>query len=122
MGRPSRDEEREERIHGEIIIDAYSPEEQAMSCYYYLDDKLSYPFRAVCISERITSPLRAGDEVAVVAMAPEAECELAMFVLIRWEGGTLAVPLSQPDGVAVDEQTRQAIADWHYWVASGYEL
>jgi calcium binding protein len=45
-----------------------------------------------------------------------------MFVLIRWERRTLAVPLAQLEGIAVEEQTRQAIQDWHYWVAQGYEL
>lgn len=45
-----------------------------------------------------------------------------MFVLTRWERGALAVPLSQLEGVAVDEETREAINDWHYWVARGYEL
>ena len=45
-----------------------------------------------------------------------------MFVLIRWERRALAVPLVQLEGVAVDEPTRQAIEDWQYWVAQGYEL
>jgi chaperone required for assembly of F1-ATPase len=45
-----------------------------------------------------------------------------MFVLIRWERRTLAVPLSLLEGVTVDKQTRQAIEDWQYWVAQGYEL
>jgi hypothetical protein len=30
--------------------------------------------------------------------------------------------LAQLEGVAVDEQTRQAIEDWQYWVGQGYEL
>jgi Calcium binding len=30
--------------------------------------------------------------------------------------------LSQLEGMAVDDETRQAIEDWHYWVARGYEL
>jgi hypothetical protein len=30
--------------------------------------------------------------------------------------------LAQLDGVAVDDQTRQVIEDWQYWVAQGYEL
>jgi hypothetical protein len=34
----------------------------------------------------------------------------------------LAVPLAQLEGVVVDEQTRQVIEDWQYWVAQGYEL
>jgi hypothetical protein len=44
-----------------------------------------------------------------------------MFVLTRWERGTLAVPLAQLEAVAVDEPTRQAVEDWQYWVAR-YEL
>ena len=45
-----------------------------------------------------------------------------MFVLTSWERGTLAVPLSQLAGLALDEQTGQAMSDWRYWVMRGYEL
>jgi Calcium binding len=114
MKRPSRDEEREQRITMEIVVDAYTPEEQAMGWYYSLEDRLRFPFVARCIAERAISPLRVGDQVE--------ECQHEMFVLIRWERRTLAVPLAQLEGVAVDEPTRQAIEDWQYWVAQGYEL
>ena len=30
---------REERIHNEIIVDAYGPEEQALGWYYYLENR-----------------------------------------------------------------------------------
>lgn len=73
MERSARDEEREERIHNEVIVDAYGPEEQAMGWYYYLEEKLRFPFRARCVAERAISPLRTGDEVEVVRMAPEEE-------------------------------------------------
>jgi len=36
MKRRSRDEEREQRITMEIVVDAYTPEEQAMGWYYSL--------------------------------------------------------------------------------------
>jgi Calcium binding len=122
MKRPPRDEEREQRITMEIVVDAYTPEEQAMGWYYSLEDRLHFPFVARCIAERSISPQRVGDEVEVVGMAPEEECEHEMFVLIRWEGRALAVPLAQLEGVVVDEQTRLAIEGWQYWVAQGYEL
>jgi hypothetical protein len=122
MKRRSRDQEREQRITMEIVVDAYTPEEQAMGWYYSLEDRLHCPFVARCITQRSISPLRVGDEVDVVEMAPEEECGHEMFVLIRWERRGLAVPLAQLEGVAVDEQTRQVIQDWHYWVAQGYEL
>lgn len=44
MERIPEDEEREERIHREIIADAYGPEEQAMGWYYYLEEHLQFPF------------------------------------------------------------------------------
>jgi hypothetical protein len=117
----ARDEEREQRISMEIIVDAYGPEEQAMGWYYSLEDRLGFPFLARCVADRAISPLRVGNEVEVVGMAPEEECEHEMFVLIRWERGTLAVPLAQLEGIGVDEQTAQAMEDWQYWVAR-YQL
>jgi Calcium binding len=32
----------------------------------------------------------------------------------------LAVPLSQLTAIDPDQSTREAIEDWHYWVAQGY--
>jgi hypothetical protein len=122
MERSASDAEREERITMQIVVDAYGPEERAMGWYYYLDDTLHFPFTARCIARRAISPLRVSDKVDIVAMAPEEECEHEMFVVARWERRTLAVPLSQLTGVAVDAETRQAIEDWHYWVARGHEF
>jgi hypothetical protein len=36
------------------------------------------------------------------------------------QGRTMAVPLSQLTAIDPNEQTREAIKDWHYWVAQGY--
>ncbi len=55
-------------------------------------------------------------------MASDDECEREMFVYIRWKSRKLAVPLSQLEGVQVDEETQRAIEDWHYWVDRGYEM
>ena len=117
------DEEREERIVMEIIVDAYGPEEQALGWYTYLEETLTFPFVAHCVAERSISPLQVGDEVDIIGMAPDAECQHEMFVLTRWgHGRSLAVPLSQLEGITVDEQTAQALGDWQYWVGSGHEL
>jgi len=122
MTRPAKDEEREERINMEIIVDAYGPEEQAMGWYNYLSDTLQFPFTALCTADRAISPLEPGDEVEVLGIAPAEECEHDMFVFIRWRPRQLAVPLMQLEGIQVDEETQQAIEDWHYWVSRGYEL
>ena len=122
MAQSKRDPVREERIHEEIIVDAYGAEEQAMGWYYYLEDKIHFPFQAKCIVSRATSPLRKGESVEVRGMAPEDTCSGDMLVQIRWQGRTIVVPLSQLTVTAIDpdESTREAINDWHYWVAQGY--
>ena len=121
--KPKRDETREQRISMEIVVDAYNEEERAMGWYCYLEDKLNFPFLTRCINERAISPLRVGDEVEVVGMAPEDECEKEMFVeTSREDKRTLAVPLSQLKVVHGNKVTRQAVDDWHYWVEMGYEF
>lgn len=122
MSRSQEDEAREERITMEIVVDAYGPEEQAMGWYYYLEDNLDFPFTGRCTRERRISPLRVGEEVNVVKMAPEDDCMHEMFVEIKWSNRTLAVPLSQLEPVKTDSKTQEAIEDWHYWVSRGYEF
>ena len=120
MAKTNRDHVREERIHNEAIVDAYGPEEQAMGWYYYLENKIRFPFQARCTVTKAVSPLRKGETVEVRRLAPEDACSTDMLVRIRWHGRTIAVPLSQLAGVNVDESTGEAIGDWHYWVAQGY--
>jgi hypothetical protein len=93
-----------------------------MGWYYYLEEKLT-PFTAHRIGERAISPLIKGDDVEVSGLAPEAECQHEMFVMIRWREKGLAVPLAQlkPGGDA-NEATKQAIEGWRYWVKQGYEF
>ena len=107
----------------EIMVDAYGPEEQAMSWYYYLEHQLRFPFVAICTKKRAASPLKLTDEVDAIRMPSEEECEKEMFVTIRWEKDCLAVPLSQLKPTSnIDAQTREAIEVWHYWVNMGYEF
>ncbi len=123
MASRPQDPEREERIMMEIVVDAYGREERAMGWYYYLEGQLQFPFLTHCTAERAISPLRVGDEVEVVGLAPEEECEHEVFVTMPWERRTLAVPLSQLEAAShVDEETRQAVEDWQYWVERGYEF
>ena len=93
-----------------------------MGWYYYLENNLIFPFTAKCIIKRPTSPLKSGEIVEVIGMAPENECQHEMFVNIQWQDHTLAVPLSQIEGLKLDFKSLEAIEDWHYWVKRGYEL
>jgi len=123
MTQTQRDAEREERIDMEIVVDAYDKDERVMGWYYYLQDQLQRPFTAICIVKRAVSPLQINDEVDVIDMASADECAHEIFVTIRWAKDELAVPLAQLKPItATDEQTKQAVADWHYWVEMGYEF
>jgi len=122
MSRPEKDETREERIMNEIMVDAYGEEEHAISWYYYLDDVLSFPFRAECSIERNTSPLQKGEKVKALGMSDIDDCIRGMYVQIEWQGREMGVPLVQLKPIDVDDETGQAIEDWQYWVAMGYEF
>lgn len=112
---------REDRIHNEAIVDA-GPDEQALSWYYYLENKISFPFRARCVAVNVVSPLRKGETTEVLRMATEDACGHDMLVQIRWQGRKMAVPLSQLEVIGADESTDEAIGDWYYWVGRGYCL
>jgi hypothetical protein len=106
----------------EIVADAYDSEERAMGWYYYVSDNCKFPFKAKCVAARRISPLKVNDEVLVVGIAPDEECQREIFVDIQWDDRKLSVPLSQLEGVDTDKETQQVIEDWHYWFKRGYEF
>jgi hypothetical protein len=122
MARVAEDKEREHRISMEVVVDANGPEEEAMGWYYYLDDKLVFPFSAKCFTARSISPLRKGEEVTIEAMAPEDDCKAEMFVMARWMDRRFGIPLAQLEPMDVNPQTAEAVADWLYWTDRGYRL
>ena len=122
MPKPRPNPTRETRIEMEIVVDAYGEEERAMGWHCYLDDNLEFPFRARCTDARKISPLKKGEEVEVIGMAPADDCIRTMWVLIRFADRTLGVPLDQLEAVTGGETTHEAVADWCYWVSMGYEF
>ena len=122
MSKTKKNKSREIRIDMEIVVDAHDEDERAMGWFYYLEDTLRFPFKAEVIAKRLTSPLAKEEVVQVEGMAPEDECEHEMFVTITWQGRKLAVPLSQLKPLKVGSEILEAIEDWHYWVAQGYEF
>ncbi|MFB6229271.1 MAG: calcium-binding protein [Halobacteriales archaeon] len=89
-----------------IIVDAYTVEEQAYGWHAYLDDLMNFPFEARCVTEREESPLREGETVRVTGMSSTVE----------WMDRELGVPLEQLEPLDVNDETKQAIEDWHYWL------
>lgn len=122
MNHSETDEAREQRISREVLVDAYTRDEQAIGWYYYLDETMNVPFEARCMEEWAISPLEADEVVQVLGMAPANECTGEMFVLVEWMDRECGVPLAQLEPTEGDSDTREAIADWHYWIGQGNRL
>lgn len=130
MSKFERDESREERIDMEVVVDAYNEEERRMGWYYYLDNRLKFPFKAIWISDRHISPTGEeeieGEEVEVVGMSSEDDCQTEMFVEVTYTEDkvedTFSVPLAEIEPLEVDNKTQEAITDWYYWIDQGYEF
>jgi len=129
MPAPEKDEEREERIAMEIVVDCYNEHEARSGWWCHLDSILTFPFQAECVQVRRSSPLKLGERITVTGMLDDDEASDSlgeMQVEIEWQGRTLGVPLAQLTGVGVgvgvSDETAEAIADWHYWVAQGRQF
>lgn len=122
MTRNDRDEERDERINNEVIVDAYTADEQALGWCYYFEEKMHFPFQARCVAERTMSPLKKGEEVRVVGMTDEVVSLSELFVRVEWRDREFGVPLTQLELLDVDRDTREAVEDWYYWKGDGSRL
>ena len=69
MPKSRKDLVREERIRNEAIVDAHGPEEHSLGWYYYLENKIKFPFMARCLASKVVSPLCKGDAVEVRGLA-----------------------------------------------------
>lgn len=111
------EKKREERIENEVVVDCYNSEEQLSSWYYYLEDKLDFPFEAIWKSAEDSVE----ENVRVIAMSDFLDCEdeKDMIVEIEFEGEILEVSLFEIFNPKANHETVEAIEDWHYWVNSG---
>jgi len=111
-----KEEEREERLSMRIMVDAYTTEEQAYGWHAYLDDLMAFPFEARCTGELDESPLKEGETATVIGMSSTEPTLSQQFVTIEWMDRELGVPLRQLEPVDPDNDTEQAVSDWHYWL------
>lgn len=120
------DESRESRIATEVAVDGRTDEEQANNWYYYLESKLSFPFKAKWKSQGRKLTPTEGAEVEVLEMSSEEDCTEDIFVEVLYREGktkdVFSVPLSDLEPIMADSATTEAIADWNYWVNKGYQF
>ncbi|TAF32276.1 MAG: calcium-binding protein [Cytophagales bacterium] len=116
------DDERESKIKKEILVDCTTGHQRLSAWYYYLQDRLSFPFKGSSIQKRRNSPLGKNDIVEVLDLSSEDECKFGIMVDVEWDSEVLSVPLAQLEGINVDEEAAEAIKDWHYWAGRGYSF
>jgi len=111
----------EKRIEAEVLAGADNEYERAIKWVSYLERQLTVPFQAECICATDASPLKLGALVEVTGLNTKM-CQKNMFVTIDWKGETCDVPLSQLEGINVDDETLRGLTDWNYWVSCEYSF
>lgn len=71
--------QREHRIEMEIVVDASTEEERALSWYCYLEEEFSFPFKASVRKAMDSSPLPIGEHVLVTGLAHEDLRRVGIF-------------------------------------------
>lgn len=126
MSSIEHDENRENRIATEIIVDAEDKEDRAMGWYYYLEETLNCPFMAKWTKKSRKTSTTEEKQVEVLGMAPDDECLKDMYVEVADINGkdddVYSAKLSEIEAIDADAETKEAIADWHYWLARGYKF
>ena len=106
----------------EIVVDAYDEDERAMGWYNYLEDKLDVPFRPGASRSGRSRRWRWATRSRWSACRRRTSASGRCSSRSAGARAKLAVPLSQLEVIEADDETRQAVEDWHYWVAMGYEF
>jgi hypothetical protein len=123
MKRVKENKAREKRIFNDIIVEAYESYDAIMCWLVYFEENLAFPFEAECIEKRKISPLLKGEKVIVTELLSEDEnIGGDFFVLVEWSGRQMGVPLAQLKPLKIDKETKQAVEDWQYWKARGYQF
>ncbi|MEM6700861.1 MAG: calcium-binding protein [Bacteroidota bacterium] len=77
---PKQDPTRDQRIHSEIVVDAYDEGEVNMSWFYYFEENLNLPFKVYIKTEfRNGSHGSALTEIVKIVSAPEEEIMLGGY-------------------------------------------
>lgn len=57
------------RARHAAIVNAYEPKKRLSAGYYYLENKIKFPFSARCVASKVVSPLHKGETVDVRRLA-----------------------------------------------------
>lgn len=102
------------RITYEIIVDCYDDHEVKMGWYYYMEEKLGFPFHAtVDIKKR--GGKKETKKVEVLELTSDEEFGDDMMVGVAFDEYVHSVPLLSLRDIEADEETLEAVGDWRFW-------
>ncbi len=107
---------RDKRIAEQILVDTYSDEEVIMAWRCYLEEAIECAFTAICAIKLPISPLKKGEIVKVLKIAPEDKRIADIFAIIQWQDHEFGVPLAQLKPIKSSQKIKQAIEDWRYYM------
>ena len=107
-------EQRKNRIHNEIIVDAYDDGEVNMSWFYYFNDYLTFPISAVAKLKRRNGKYE-NAEIQIVEIASDTEQELMFGFVLTMKGYVFPISLKDIVRVETSEENLEMLNDWLYW-------
>ena len=66
--------------------------------------------------DEVNSAIEEGETVRVIGMSSTEPTLSQQYVTVEWMDRELGVPLEQLEPIDVNDETKQAIEDWHYWL------
>ena len=99
------------RIDYEIIVDCYDDHEVQMGWYYYMEEKLNFPFTATVKIEK-RNDQKETKRVDVLKLTCKEEFGEDMTVGVAFDEQVHSVPLLSLKNIKADAETMEAVEDW----------
>lgn len=109
-------EEMQNKIDYEIIVDCYDEYEISMGWYYYMEESLKFPFKAMVKLKMAHGKMKL-TEIIVTGLASDEEGFMGNdFDLEMLAAEHLSnVSYSQLSKIKETDETLEALAVWDYW-------
>ncbi len=106
-------------IDNEILIDTYNDEEVASAWYTYMEENMSFPFKAECLFESAISPFKKGECLEVVGLGEIESCDHGIYVKISFCDRQFDIPLFDMRPIDATNETITAVSCWYHWISDG---
>ena len=108
-------------IDYEVVVDAYDDSEVYMGWYYFMSERLKFPFKAVATIKKRngTSEKHTVEVVEDATDGDRFKCQ-AYYVNVDYEGVMMKAEVGDLKPINASEETLKAITVWQYGKENGY--